>query len=346
MKKPSRNLKLVLAILVTALWLAARLLLRPSPDPIHRYLIWLLAGSLVLCSLIFTIESIIRRQRGLAYRLRAHGSALSGLVMVLTLLLCMADIASGSLPFLFLPGLVVYGTLRWHRPWTILLWTSLGALSLAGFSLLYRGQLPGDSLSIMGIAIAMSFFSADSVKRNLAPTEERLKSLEAENQELWTLSYHDPLTGLYNRRYVNQAATHLVSRATRYKETLHVLMLDIDHFKRVNDTLGHAVGDKVLQAVASLIQGFIRSSDIAARYGGEEFIVYLVKANPETAQYVANRIRDGVAAMSLPEIPWTVTISIGVAHLLAEDSMESLIERADKYLYASKQQGRNRVSGF
>jgi diguanylate cyclase (GGDEF)-like protein len=106
------------------------------------------------------------------------------------------------------------------------------------------------------------------------------------------------------------------------------------------------VGDEVLKLVAQTIQSTLRTSDTVARYGGEEFIVYMVRSDPETTQFVANRIRDGVAATQFPDVPWTVTISIGVAGLQDGDSMESLVERADQFLYVSKHHGRNRVSGF
>ena len=194
--------------------------------------------------------------------------------------------------------------------------------------------------------VMLSVFGANIVRNSVLPSEERLKNLEAENEELWNLSYKDTLTGLYNRRYIQQVATHLFSRAIRYKEPLHVLMLDIDHFKKVNDKLGHAVGDEVLKVVAQTIQGAIRTSDTVSRYGGEEFIVYMVKSNPEITQFIANRIRDSVAAIRFPGVPWSVTISIGVAGLQDGDSMEGLVERADQFLYMSKHHGRNRVSGF
>jgi diguanylate cyclase (GGDEF)-like protein len=123
-------------------------------------------------------------------------------------------------------------------------------------------------------------------------------------------------------------------------------MIDIDHFKRVNDMVSHAVGDEVLKGVGQAIQSCLRTSDSVSRYGGEEFLAFVVQAEAEVAQFIANRIREAVASRVFDEVPWRVTISIGVASVEADDDLESLVDRADKYLYSSKRGGRNRVSGF
>jgi diguanylate cyclase (GGDEF)-like protein len=138
----------------------------------------------------------------------------------------------------------------------------------------------------------------------------------------------------------------LFARAKRYGEHLHVLMLDIDHFKNVNDKLGHPVGDEVLKNIADILATQVRASDVVTRYGGEEFLVFLIQTEPEVAQFIANRIRDAVASHAFPDVPWQLTISIGVAGIKADDTLGELVDRADKYLYASKHGGRNRVSGF
>jgi len=199
-------------------------------------------------------------------------------------------------------------------------------------------------MALAGFLLAA--FVSSVVRTSVLPGELRMKTLEEENKALWGLSYRDGLTGLYNRRYMEQAQAQLFARAVRYREQLHVLMIDIDHFKKVNDKLGHAVGDEVLKGVASTIQGIVRASDIVARYGGEEFILYLVQSNPELTQFIANRLRDGVSSVRFPDVPWTITVSIGVAGLQDGDSVEGLTERADQFLYVSKRQGRTRVSGF
>ncbi len=263
-----------------------------------------------------------------------------------TFSMCALDVLAGVTPYLLVPGLVVYGFVIWSRPGFLVLSALACAAAIFQLAVLSGEAVTIEFASVLVFGVMLSVFGANIVRNSVLPSEERLKNLEAENEELWNLSYKDTLTGLYNRRYIQQVATHLFSRAIRYKEPLHVLMLDIDHFKKVNDKLGHAVGDEVLKVVAQTIQGAIRTSDTVSRYGGEEFIVYMVKSNPEITQFIANRIRDSVAAIRFPGVPWSVTISIGVAGLQDGDSMEGLVERADQFLYMSKHHGRNRVSGF
>jgi diguanylate cyclase (GGDEF)-like protein len=255
-------------------------------------------------------------------------------------------VLAGVTPYLLVPGLVVYGFMVWDRPGFLVLSVLTSVAAIFQIAVLRGEVVTIEFASVLAFGAMLSIFGARVVRNSVLPSEERLRNLEAENEELWSLSYRDTLTGLYNRRYIQQVAVHMFSRAIRYKEPLHVLMLDIDHFKKVNDKLGHVVGDEVLSVVARTIQRAIRTSDTVARYGGEEFIVYMVKSNPEITQFIANRIRDGVAAVRFPGVPWSVTISIGVAGLQEGDSIESLVERADQYLYMSKHHGRNRVSGF
>jgi len=276
---------------------------------------------------------------------RQHG-VLSGLILAGTVVLSLLDLMAGLAPYLLVPGMALYALTMWNRP-HILVATLVGvSLLVFGMLMLIRGSISLEHGSLLFVACIAALLTGLAVRADVTPSDERTKSLMAENRELWNLSFRDTLTGLYNRRYLAQTATQLFARATRYKEQLHVLMIDIDHFKRVNDTLGHAVGDEVLKGVAASIQSFIRVSDTAGRYGGEEFIVYLVQSTPEITQFIANRIRDGVAAIKFAEVPWTITISIGVAGLQEGDTLEGLVERADQFLYMSKRHGRNRVSGF
>lgn len=172
------------------------------------------------------------------------------------------------------------------------------------------------------------------------------KLLKRKNAELRELAIRDILTGLYNRAYVLETSTSVLSSIKRYGGELHILMLDIDHFKRVNDALGHPVGDTVLKQIASIMLGSIRMSDSAARWGGEEFLLFLPYAQAEEVQIVANRIRDTVAGHKFPSVPWRITVSIGIASVRADDNLDSLVDRADRFLYASKQGGRNRVTGY
>lgn len=345
--KPAETFRTLGMVVVAAVLMGLRALSTP-PGTISRslYVTRLALPSLpALGSLVIAVMLLGGRKRHLSsatYRKRRIAMG----TFLFTFTICALDVFAGVTPYFLVPGLVVYGFVIWDRPGFLVLSATACAAAIFQLAVLLGATVTVEFASVLVFAVMLSVFGANIVRISVLPSEERLKSLEVENEELWNLSYKDTLTGLYNRRYIQQVATHLFSRAIRYKEPLHVLMLDIDHFKKVNDKLGHAVGDEVLKVVAQTIQGAIRTSDTVARYGGEEFIVYMVKSNPEITQFIANRIRDGVAAIRFPGVPWTVTISIGVAGLQDGDSIEGLVERADQFLYMSKHHGRNRVSGF
>ena len=174
---------------------------------------------------------------------------------------------------------------------------------------------------------------------------DRLREIHRQSLEL---AATDSLTGLHNRRYLS---AHLVRQIMRSRETrkpCSVLVLDIDHFKRINDTYGHQAGDEVLKALADSFKFNIRGVDLACRYGGEEFVIVMPETELDVAQRVAERLREAIAERRYrigegkPEIP--VTASIGIATLdPATDTPQTLIERADKALYEAKASGRNKV---
>jgi len=163
----------------------------------------------------------------------------------------------------------------------------------------------------------------------------------------------DILTGWHNRRYLQRRLPEELARAGRYRQPLSALLLDVDHFKRVNDSYGHAAGDQVLRDVASRVKHVLRTSDVAVRYGGEEFAVLLPQTGLRDAARMAERIRHTVATgpFSIKEGPeLDVTVSIGVAEVwpavIAADAAvlgEQLLSRADGALYRAKSAGRNRV---
>jgi diguanylate cyclase (GGDEF)-like protein len=140
-----------------------------------------------------------------------------------------------------------------------------------------------------------------------------------------------------------------VDRFNRYKHPLSLLLLDIDHFKEYNDTFGHLEGDKVLVRISQIIRSCLRKLDTAYRYGGEEFTVILPETNCQEAKTVAERIRNAVKADKfVPEAQKevTITISIGVTQYSPEEELSAFIQRADKAMYASKQEGRNKVTAL
>ena len=152
----------------------------------------------------------------------------------------------------------------------------------------------------------------------------------------------DELTRLPNRRYMAQRFLQEMQRARRHHKGLAFLMLDIDHFKHINDTYGHLQGDAVLSELARILNGAKRDSDVAARYGGEEFGIILVESGETGAMSLAERVREKVEAATFPG-GLKLTVSIGVASTDDEALFTSLIEKADQALYAAKQAGRNTV---
>ena len=165
---------------------------------------------------------------------------------------------------------------------------------------------------------------------------------------LFELTLRDPLTRAYNRRYFDRRLLEEFSFARRQVSPLALLIIDIDYFKRVNDSYGHPVGDLVLQLVASAIQRVMRPEDVLARYGGEEFVVIARHTSLNNARVLGERIRRHVAGLSVPLLGDAihVTVSVGVAALSEEtdySSREELVAAVDAAMYSAKDAGRNRV---
>jgi diguanylate cyclase (GGDEF)-like protein len=160
-------------------------------------------------------------------------------------------------------------------------------------------------------------------------------------------SLRDPLTGLFNRRYLEENLARELHRCARRRTPLSLLMIDVDHFKRFNDTHGHAAGDALLAQVGRTIAGSIRAEDMACRYGGEEFTVILPETDAATAHARAETIRRALESTSLVHLRQTlgpVTASIGVSTWPEDGTTpEVLLQVADAWLYRAKAEGRNRV---
>ena len=158
------------------------------------------------------------------------------------------------------------------------------------------------------------------------------------------MAYLDGLTGIFNRRFFEMRIGEEVERASRYNLTLAVIMIDIDHFKRINDEFGHLLGDEVLKQISRIFSEHLRKPDVLCRFGGEEFAVLLPETTGERALSVAEKLRQMVSAFPFPGIPRPVTFSAGIADLPRHGrSRDELVQAADAALYAAKQAGRNRV---
>jgi diguanylate cyclase (GGDEF)-like protein len=172
---------------------------------------------------------------------------------------------------------------------------------------------------------------------------DALKAAKAEAERLAT---HDPLTGILNRRATFDAGEAALTAAQRNKRPLAVAMLDIDHFKRVNDTHGHAIGDEAIRAVAKVCKDALRGRDVLGRFGGEELVLVLPDTSPEAARVTCERLRAEIeaTAVATPSGPIHLTVSIGLSAARPEDAtLAGPIDRADQALYRAKRAGRNRV---
>ncbi len=182
-----------------------------------------------------------------------------------------------------------------------------------------------------------------------AEVKQRTEALASANARLEELATTDELTGVPNRREWQRRCAHAVMLARRHQQPLAVLLLDLDHFKQVNDTYGHLIGDLTLRTVSRACQESLRGSDSFGRWGGEEFVALLPDTPLEDAQQVAEKLRHAVSAARIkldnaPVASMAVTVSIGVARLHAADAdLDTLLTRADHALYFAKQTGRNRV---
>ncbi|MCK5736733.1 MAG: GGDEF domain-containing protein, partial [Spirochaetaceae bacterium] len=166
--------------------------------------------------------------------------------------------------------------------------------------------------------------------------------------ELERLAREDMLTGLLNRHSWNIAADTELIRLSRHNRFASVIYLDLDYFKKVNDTYGHAAGDKVLMSVGEILKAGVRRPDLVGRYGGEEFVIFLPESNPEGALEVAERLRADLEAAVIESggkrIPLTGSFGVSGCLITADINLETLVNQADKALFEAKHAGRNKVS--
>ena len=166
-------------------------------------------------------------------------------------------------------------------------------------------------------------------------------------KQTWEMAVHDQLTGVFNRRHFDERFQEEFRRSRRYGHPFSLIICDLDHFKKFNDTLGHVAGDEVLQAVAKELQGGVRNTDLLFRYGGEEFCVLLPESSIEEALLVAEGLRKRISMLPDAALGFPIRMSFGVAGVTSDDAATleptSLLVKADKALYQAKTLGRNRV---
>lgn len=191
--------------------------------------------------------------------------------------------------------------------------------------------------------------SGQSVRKKLDETKTEIDVLKNELEQTRLEATTDPLTGLKNRRSFEISMKGLMRDVDPKDPALCLLMIDIDHFKKINDSYGHVFGDKVLKSVAAILLANVKGRDIVSRIGGEEFAVLLPDTRLEYAKIVAENLRAAVESAKVKKIETgetldTVTVSVGITCYKRDDTTDILIDRADKAMYKSKNEGRNRVS--
>jgi len=189
------------------------------------------------------------------------------------------------------------------------------------------------------------FFKEEFMSRvyNLLTNKKLTDKVEEQKNKLEEISLRDPLTNLYNRRYILEMVPQKFAEAIRHGFNLSLIMGDIDHFKKINDTYGHLKGDFVLKALAGLLSANIRKEDVVARYGGEEFLIILTHCSQEFAIEKAENIRKEIELLNPENIHVTISFGIASISFCPQCSLEELINFADMALYDAKNNGRNRV---
>ena len=203
--------------------------------------------------------------------------------------------------------------------------------------------------SMLTVALLFGMFFIYPLIRTQVKEQGKLRamteSLSARSETLEQAALTDALTGMQNRRYFDDALKEYLDEFRRIEKPIGLMVLDLDHFKMVNDTHGHDVGDEVLKRVAECLHEFTRFHDIVARLGGEEFAVVAPNMNIDTLIKFAERIRKAVSSLTVTSgnVRLKITISVGLAVWDGHESPEEFYRRADKLLYQAKRQGRNRV---
>ncbi|WP_025270169.1 diguanylate cyclase [Hippea sp. KM1] len=185
-----------------------------------------------------------------------------------------------------------------------------------------------------------------SLKAELEAARQVLEKQKMAIENIKELSLKDHLTGLYLRKYMNEVLDTALYNYNRYSKVFSIIMLDLDDFKKINDTYGHLAGDEVLKVIGSILKRITRRSDIPIRYGGDEFIVVLPETKLEDAITVAKKIRDKIASVTFKKdkMEFKCTASIGVTQVKDGDTVESLLERVDKALYQTKHSQKGEIS--
>jgi len=318
---------------------------------LQRYVILVLMVLYGCCGLLFASHFL--QLSTLAPRIwrGVQGFSLAGLLLITLCIVIDSPRHAALVAFVFVSvftlGMVGLGVLSVYRGRPegrhFLAAVLCGMLGASSTLMSVWGWIPFTTLTYHGVEIGL-MVEATLLALALA---YQIRHIQKARLQAEYMAWRDPLTGLYNRRAFFELALPVWHAMLRKEQPISVLMLDIDHFKQINDSHGHAMGDQVLVKLADLLLRTCRNGDIVSRWGGEEFVLLLPETGLEAGVLLAERIRQTVEACQdgpeLDDMGWTV--SIGVAERGQQGDVEALIRAADRRLYVAKEQGRNRVVG-
>ncbi|NGX15107.1 GGDEF domain-containing protein [Wenzhouxiangella sp. XN24] len=269
-----------------------------------------------------------------------------GLVDVATLLLLLLGMQT-----LNDVGMRIFLTLAEHRaatafsPFAFIVESGAGLGGILVALVMNRMEPSAVGLLLLVMTLGMiSLMELARIRTRLeARVEKRTRELQAKTRELELIATHDPLTGLHNRRYADEYLEERLGEFERYRLDFAIALVDLDHFKRINDDFSHDAGDEVLKAVATIFRMNCRDTDVIARYGGEEFLLCFPQARMEAAREACEKIRVAVATHDWDSVVpgVVVTLSAGIAAMRPGLSRRELLGAADQALYAAKSAGRN-----
>lgn len=260
-------------------------------------------------------------------------------------LLTVIDLRYGHDLISYIGLILVLATVLWLKLLTFFFLNSLSLLSIS-FSVIFLGETLSHKLFVIPQVLVLFilgwllYFNNRKIRRDDFLHRQQL---EKYNRELLEVSIIEPMTGLYNRRTLDESLKKVMAIHCRAKSRFSLMLIDIDHFKKINDTLGHIIGDTVIEKTSEIIKKEMRESDLGFRYGGEEFLLLLSNTNIEEASVLAERIRKEVSMFDFEDISWNITVSIGIAESISSITYKELINNADRCLYTAKNNGRNRV---
>ncbi len=256
---------------------------------------------------------------------------------------------------ILLPPIIALGLNIWVVLWAVAAGSDHQALWFFPLVIAISGLLPTGIAFVGGLLLMIALFWVHGWSEGPREMAQQgaliatwlislsvMRLMTRQSDELADLALTDPLTGAYNRRYLIPQAQRNLADFQRYARLSSLVMIDIDHFKLINDQYGHAEGDRVLQAMVKLIDDRIRGVDMLFRLGGEEFVILLSEVGNQTAKKIGDELRMAIARLNvLPDRHFTV--SVGVCDVTQVDSAEDWLKKVDEAMYAAKQQGRDRV---